>query len=439
LEWIIVKLKSPYTSINRRQSQRTLISLFIGRILIQSSVSNFANVYYTHFLISLVGGDDVGALVFDIGSQWTRAGFAGEDVPKCHVPSHIGVKKIENSPTSYYIGNQALLYKQDFMDIEATHKDGVIENWDHYERLLQHSFGLMGANPTEHPLMLGEIPLIQKEIREKHLSFLFEKFDVPAVYLAKNSVLACFAHGRTSALVIDSGYSNTSVTPVYEGYALISNAQRSPYGGDALTAILMQHLENQKIDIRPPWSFKKKNGSVVDVPVNNMTKSYTKFSQKTIAEDIKHSIFQVPEMPSDKNPTISTMTYELNTGKIVDIGGERFWMPEMLFKQDRGISSTASDVLTKCDADIRKDLYTNIILTGGNTLLQGFAKRFERDMLVKNYKIKGVLTQPNFPNSKETNWIGGSILASCGAFQQMWISKQEYQENGAQIVHKKCP
>ena len=35
-------------------------------------------------------------------------------------------------------------------------------------------------------------------------------------------------------------------------------------------------------------------------------------------------------------------------------------------------------------------------------------------------------------------WIGGSILASLSTFQQMWISKQEYDESGPSIVHRKC-
>ena len=39
---------------------------------------------------------------------------------------------------------------------------------------------------------------------------------------------------------------------------------------------------------------------------------------------------------------------------------------------------------------------------------------------------------------KFATWIGG-ILASLGSFQQMWMSKQEYEEHGAQLVHKKCP
>ena len=42
------------------------------------------------------------------------------------------------------------------------------------------------------------------------------------------------------------------------------------------------------------------------------------------------------------------------------------------------------------------------------------------------------------PERKYSVWIGGSILASLSTFQQMWISKQEYDESGPAIVHRKC-
>lgn len=42
------------------------------------------------------------------------------------------------------------------------------------------------------------------------------------------------------------------------------------------------------------------------------------------------------------------------------------------------------------------------------------------------------------PERKYSVWIGGSILASLSTFQQMWITKQEYDEAGPSIVHRKC-
>ncbi|KAH9260562.1 actin-2 [Batrachochytrium salamandrivorans] len=91
----------------------------------------------------------------------------------------------------------------------------------------------------------------------------------------------------------------------------------------------------------------------------------------------------------------------------------------------------------KCDVDIRKDLYANIVLSGGSTMYEGIAERLNKEMvaLVPNtMKVKVVAP----PERKYSVWIGGSILASLSTFQQMWISKQEYDESGPGIVHRKC-
>merc|ERR1719267_33891 len=90
----------------------------------------------------------------------------------------------------------------------------------------------------------------------------------------------------------------------------------------------------------------------------------------------------------------------------------------------------------KCDVDIRKDLYANIVLSGGTTMFKGIADRLNKEIVAlapSAMKIK-VVAQPE---RKYSVWIGGSILASLSTFQQMWISKQEYDESGPSIVHRK--
>ena len=91
----------------------------------------------------------------------------------------------------------------------------------------------------------------------------------------------------------------------------------------------------------------------------------------------------------------------------------------------------------KCDVDIRKDLYGNIVLAGGVTLLPGIDTRLEKELSAlapASMKVKVVAP----PERKYSVWIGGSILSSLSTFQQMWISKQEYDESGPSIVHRKC-
>ena len=90
----------------------------------------------------------------------------------------------------------------------------------------------------------------------------------------------------------------------------------------------------------------------------------------------------------------------------------------------------------KCDVDICKDLYGNIMLSGSTSMYPGIAERMQKEMTAlapPTMKIKIIAP----PEHKYSVWIGGSILASLFTFQQMWISK-EYDESGPAIVHRKC-
>jgi len=91
----------------------------------------------------------------------------------------------------------------------------------------------------------------------------------------------------------------------------------------------------------------------------------------------------------------------------------------------------------KCDIDIRKDLYGNIVLSGGSTMFPGIADRMQVEILNLapcTMKIKIIVP----PERKYSVWIGGSIFSSLSTFQQMWISKEEYDDAGPSIVHRKC-
>uniref|UniRef100_A0A1I7WYJ1 Actin n=1 Tax=Heterorhabditis bacteriophora TaxID=37862 RepID=A0A1I7WYJ1_HETBA len=108
--------------------------------------------------------------------------------------------------------------------------------------------------------------------------------------------------------------------------------------------------------------------------------------------------------------------------------------------ESAGIHETSYNSIMKCDIDIRKDLYANTVLSGGTTMYPGIADRMQKEITALNtfvfstMKIKIIAP----PERKYSVWIGGSILASLSTFQQMWISKQEYDESGPSIVHRKC-
>ena len=95
----------------------------------------------------------------------------------------------------------------------------------------------------------------------------------------------------------------------------------------------------------------------------------------------------------------------------------------------------ATESVTECDLDVRSDLYANVILSGGSTLFEGLPKRLEKELAAKANSAVNIIAPPDRYYSV---WTGGSTLSSLQTFGSQWITKDEYEEFGAAIVHKKC-
>ena len=215
----------------------------------------------------LYGGDEIGALVFDIGHHSFRVGYAQEDTPKAEIPAAVGVcedanqnasiktesldidKKpdpgnISSSTTKYFIDTTVLNVARKGMEVASYMKDGMIEDWDLFEKVLDYTYAKCIQSESEfHPVLMSEAPWNARAKREKLTELMFEKYNVPAFFLVKNAVLAAFANGRATGLVVDSGATHTSAVPVQDGFVLTQAIVKSPLGGDYITMQCKQHLQ----------------------------------------------------------------------------------------------------------------------------------------------------------------------------------------------------
>ncbi|KAL1824736.1 hypothetical protein DCAR_0312837 [Daucus carota subsp. sativus] len=435
----------------------------------------------------MYGGDEVSAIVIDLGSHTCKAGYAGEDAPKAVFPSVVGsIDQMEvddpgtpdkNSGSvqetkskekrKLYVGSQALGYRRDNMEVLPTIKDGVVTDWDMVESIWDHALrDCLLVDPKEHPMLLAEPSFNSQQQREKAAELMFEKYNVPALFLAKNAVLTSFASGRATSLVVDSGGGSTTIAPVHDGYVLQKAVASSPIGGEFLTDCLIKSLESKGLNIKPRYAFKRKEirpgeFQTVDIDFPQTTESYRLYSQRIIASDIKECVCRAPDTPYDETSysNIPMTPYELPDGQTIEIGADRFKTPDVLFNPSlvqtipgmesyadiaasaRGLPQMVIESINKCDVDIRRELYSSILLSGGTASMQQLKERLEKDLLEESpqaARVK-VLASGNATERRFSVWIGGSILASLGSFQQMWFSKTEYEEHGAGYVQRKCP
>lgn len=252
---------------------------------------------------------------------------------------------------------------------------------------------------------------------------MFEKFNCPAFYVDIQSKLSLFASGRTSGIVFESGDGLSIIVPISEGYSVSKAVKKHDVAGGDLTDYLMRILRERNY-------------------------KFTTTAEREIVRELKEELcyvaldFKQEIATTASSPTLEK-TFNLPDGQEIKIGDERFRCPEVMFDQtiisgqSSGIHETLYESIKECDVEIHKDLYANIILSGGNTMLPGIADRIQKEITnISSPTMKIKVIAP--PERKCSVWIGGSVLSSLSTFQHMQITKQEYDESGPSVVHRKC-
>uniref|UniRef100_A0A3P9PM29 Actin related protein 10 n=1 Tax=Poecilia reticulata TaxID=8081 RepID=A0A3P9PM29_POERE len=357
----------------------------------------------------LGSGGEKTAIVIDLGAAYTKCGFAGETGPRFIIPSEIR-KPGQQQAT------KVVQYNINTEELYAILKEFI--HILYFRHLL--------VNPRDRRVVIIESILCPSHFRETLTKVFFRQFEVPSVLFSPSHLMAVMTLGINSALVMDCGYTETLVLPIYECTPILPAWEALPLGGKAIHKSVPHCLLIFYFALTSLWQFSR-TCFVSDLQ-RGLKIQEAKFNLDGTAER--------PAPPPD-------VDYPLDGEKILHVQGSiRDSVMEILFEQDNEEKSVATlilDALVKCPIDMRKVLSENLVVIGGTAMLPGFLHRLlaEIRLLVEKPKYSDVLASKNFrihsPPAKPncTAWLGGAIF---GALQDILgsrsVSRDYYNQTG---------
>ncbi|KAJ3437481.1 actin-97 [Anaeramoeba flamelloides] len=414
--------------------------------------------------------DELQGLVIDNGSLMIKAGFTGDDAPRAVFPSVVRRPRHKNvmvgmGQYDLYIGEEAQT-KRAMLKLTYPIEKGIVTNWYDMEKIWHQTFFTeLRVAPEEHQVLHTESLFNPKSSREKICQIMFETFNVCAMYLIPSHILNLYTSGRLNGCSVDMG-SDISCCCITEGKIEKNTISNFNCGGQELTNFLQELLSVRGY-------------------------SFTTSAEREIARDIKESLCFCLTKKKKENLRIDELiksssssneeekkyikNYELPDGQTIQIGRERFLSTELLFRSKNEILeitglktnkffnnetekqkekekekeqekeneySTLPEMVYKSikngSTENQNEMFKNIVLGGGNSKFEGIQERLNTEINAfwaeNPPKIKVIAP----PERKYSTWIGGSIMTSLSTFENKWLTKDEYDENGPIIIHTKC-
>ncbi|WBW73646.1 SWI/SNF and RSC complex subunit Arp42 [Schizosaccharomyces osmophilus] len=418
---------------------------------------------------------EIPALVIDPGTCSTRFGFAGEETPEVILPSKYGVLQGSNGDRKNIIDELQIHAPIPGMEITNGTNDGIIQDWESTLQIWNKGLkNKLKVDPTEYAMMITEPSWNTQAVRQQTMEAVFEQLQAPAFYLTKQAVCAAFASNKATALIVDLGTDNATVTPVVDGIAVRKGIVKQLVAGNFLNANIKSLFSKMNINAVPHYQVARKSiviessrpGNAEEVkpavfydPIDGLTDSYKEFKNKRIVEEWKESVLETLETPFDefKASTKNPKHFEFPDGSNYQFGVDRFRVGEILLNPSFasndssestppenavGLHNLVYQSIVACESELRSQLFNNIVLTGGTSLIPGLTERLQGELqrLAPGNRVN-VHTSGDSTYRSNASWLGGSILASLDNFQHLWVSKQEYDEVGvdrALFVEKRC-
>lgn len=375
-------------------------------------------------------------IAFDFGSSLLRCGAITETHPTITTPTIVGHRAAkaknklllkraatadEDDGPRQFVGDAAIAMLRAGEAIKAASciEHGTVVRWDDFELLLSKVFEDLGTPSNELSTVIAVPAFNPVACTERVVQTMFESFDLQRVATVPQGLCALYASGRTTGIVLDSGHGVTSVTPVFDSYPIELGMNRMNVGGAEVTDHLQRLLYERGYSYTTPLDL---------------------LNLRSIKEELALVVphYQAALAMDDGE---FAKGYELPDGSNVMLAKERFRCTEILFQpnlihsEHDGLADFVAAAIKKCPLDSRRAISSGCVLSGGNTMIEGFAGRFQDELAALFPGMFGSVHVIDAPDRVSNVWSGAAVLANMDTFEPHFVTRDVYDEHGPSIIH----
>jgi len=367
-------------------------------------------------------------IIIDNGTGFIKAGYAGEDSARVEVPNVVGSPSKTNKSVigggnkNRYYGSEASK-NAGILDLIYPMKSGELIDRGAWAEVIHYVlYSELRVDPSEFNILLTEAPSNPSDKRTAMMETLFEEWKARAGQIQVQAVLALYASGRTTGLVLDCGDGVSHAVPVYEGFGLRTNVKDTDLAGRDVTESLIGALQTYSgKDIRA---------------MNDRLELAGRIKEKVCYVALDFETEKADYLNNNTKPTV----YVMGDGEEVQIGLPCILAPEILMSpKDQGKSSFSHPELLamaveSLSPEVRMTMYEHTILTGGTMLMRQISERIEKEYKERVPKLARDKIQVVGCEDKYMVFQGGSIVCQLTSFESLWITSAEWEEEGEKVL-----
>ncbi len=318
-------------------------------------------------------------LIIDLGSHSVKIGLDEHELP--------------------IMVTRPLIYDNcDYLKFDSIIKNGIINNYLLFKKLLQKWLKQLKINPQNFNLFLSVCDTYSES--GKLYKFLFDNFTFNNIYIGRQTSLCLYYLGRNTGLLCNIGHDMVQIIPVYYGY-------------------FIEHL-NKKFFLSGKEIDKQIANRLTHLTRNN----YNNLNYNDICLTKKKLSFKNENLDINKTLKLSnndSIIVSQNLNQTLDV----LFNPKKFNLDIFSIVEEINLTIKSSDLTIRSELMNNIIIIGGTTMIDGFEDRINYELKKINHNYGNVIFEKN---RQYLEWLGAKSLVKLDIFNKMWHNKSDYIE-----------